>query len=139
MFTEIIFLNLFQQHPTSSLYESENKKKRKAFLLSPQVKKALPAKRTKRRSRDNASETNSVPPSRSNSSSPDEKRSCNECLKGRNNLEQCEECKFYYHPQCHREEDDAMIGEDPKKSLNDMKKCPGCKRKHDKIVKEGKL
>ena len=68
-----------------------------------------------KRSRDNAFKTNSVIPSRSNSSSPDEKRSCNECLKCRNNLEQYEECKFYHHPQCHREEDDAVIGKNPRR------------------------
>ncbi|XP_037823571.1 uncharacterized protein LOC119611950 [Lucilia sericata] len=122
--------------PATTQTEPDNKKKRKNFLLSPQVKKALPAKRTKRRSADNVSETNSAPPSRSTSSSPDEKRSCNECLKTGTNLEQCEECKLYYHPQCHREDDDVMIVEDPKENLNDLKKCPGCKRKHDKAIKE---
>lgn len=129
-----------QHHlPASTLNEPDNKKKRKAFLLSPQVKKALPGKRTKRRSADNASENNSAPPSRSASRSPDDKRSCNECLKTGLNLEQCEECKLYYHVQCHREEDDPMIAEDPKETLNEVKRCPGCKRKHDKVIKESKL
>lgn len=125
--------------PASTLNEPDNKKKRKAFLLSPQVKKALPGKRTKRRSADNASENNSAPPSRSASRSPDDKRSCNECLKSGLNLEQCDECKLYYHVQCHREEDDPMIAEDPKETLNEVKRCPGCKRKHDKIIKESKF
>ncbi|XP_061389981.1 neurofilament medium polypeptide, partial [Musca vetustissima] len=90
----------------TNYHEPEAKKKRKAFLLSPQVKKAIPNKRNKRRSADNASDVNSAPPSRSASSSPQEdKRTCNECFKGGFILEQCEQCKSHYHPQCQREED----------------------------------
>lgn len=131
------FISHFQHPPSSTANEPDTKKKRKAFLLSPQVKKALPAKpRAKRRSADNVSETNSVPPSRSASSSPDDKRTCNECLKGGYNLEQCVECKLYYHAECHRENDNPTIAEDPKQLQNETKLCPPCQRKQDKIIQE---
>ncbi|XP_075159374.1 l(3)mbt interacting protein 1 [Haematobia irritans] len=119
--------------------EPEPKKKRKAFLLSPQVKKALPNKRSKRRSADNASDINSVPPSRSASSSPqDDKRTCNECFKGGYNLEQCDLCKSTYHPQCHREEDDPISAnsQDSKHLVNESKQCPGCKKANEKLIKK---
>ncbi|XP_013107082.2 immunoglobulin A1 protease autotransporter isoform X1 [Stomoxys calcitrans] len=119
--------------------EPEPKKKRKAFLLSPQVKKALPSKRNKRRSADNASDINSVPPSRSASSSPqDDKRTCNECFKGGYNLEQCDQCKSNYHPQCHREEDEVnnATSRDPKEFLKERKLCPVCKKNNAKLIKK---
>ncbi|XP_073835652.1 l(3)mbt interacting protein 1 [Musca autumnalis] len=120
----------------TNYHEPETKKKRKAFLLSPQVKKAIPNKRNKRRSADNASDINSAPPSRSASSSPqDDKRTCNECFKGGYILEQCEQCKSHYHPQCQREED-APTTQDPKEILSQTKICPTCKRSNDKLLQK---
>lgn len=82
-----------------------------------------------------------MPPSRSTSSSPDDKRSCNECLKGGDALEQCEECKQYYHQKCVREEDDPMLMQDSKKLPADsaeLKLCPRCKKiKNDEQIKKG--
>lgn len=132
------FLSL--QASGTNYSEPEAKKKRKAFLLSPQVKKAaIPNKRNKRRSADNASDVNSAPPSRSASSSPqDDKRTCNECFKGGYILEQCEQCKSHYHPQCQREEDvPANVTQDPKEILSETKTCPACKRSNDKLLQKG--
>lgn len=129
----------FQSQAAAANETEPTKKKRKAFLLSPHVKKALPNKRNKRRSADNTSDVNSVPPSRSASSSPqDDKRTCNECFKGGYILEQCDLCKSNYHPQCHREEDEPMTtSHDPKDILSEPKICPSCKRNNDKMIKKG--
>lgn len=58
---------------------SEDKKRRRAFLLSPQIKRGLQTRKPKRTAVDKNSESGA---SRSSSSSPDDKRACNECLKG---------------------------------------------------------
>uniref|UniRef100_A0A1A9X399 PHD-type domain-containing protein n=1 Tax=Glossina brevipalpis TaxID=37001 RepID=A0A1A9X399_9MUSC len=123
--------------PTTSIEQSEPKKKRKAFLLSPQVKKALPTKKAKRRSAEKIDEATYecplVPHSRSVSSSPDDKRDCNECLKSGGVLEQCNDCKFFYHPTCHHEENDC---EEVNKLKTEVKVCPTCKKIQEQLLEK---
>ncbi|XP_067634610.1 uncharacterized protein Lint-1 isoform X2 [Eurosta solidaginis] len=102
-------------------------KKRKEFLLSPEVKRVLQSRRPKR---GNAEKNEDAIPSRSSSSSPDEKRYCNECLKNGGCFEQCTECKCYYHQLCHKEEN--YKGNNYKGALvlqsKQRKLCPACRR-----------
>uniref|UniRef100_A0A1B0B039 PHD-type domain-containing protein n=1 Tax=Glossina palpalis gambiensis TaxID=67801 RepID=A0A1B0B039_9MUSC len=123
--------------PTVPVEQSDSKKKRKAFLLSPQVKKTLPNKKAKRRSAekidDAAYERSLAPPSRSVSSSPDDKRDCNECLKSGGILEQCDACKFFYHPTCHHKENDC---EEINPLKTEVKLCPTCRKIQEQLLEK---
>uniref|UniRef100_A0A1B0G422 PHD-type domain-containing protein n=1 Tax=Glossina morsitans morsitans TaxID=37546 RepID=A0A1B0G422_GLOMM len=123
--------------PTAAIEQSDSKKKRKAFLLSPQVKKTLPNKKAKRRSAekidDAAYERSLAPPSRSVSSSPDDKRDCNECLKSGGILEQCDACKFFYHPTCHHKENDC---EEINTLKTEVKLCPTCRKIQEQMLEK---
>uniref|UniRef100_A0A1A9VC06 PHD-type domain-containing protein n=1 Tax=Glossina austeni TaxID=7395 RepID=A0A1A9VC06_GLOAU len=123
--------------PTAAIEQSDSKKKRKAFLLSPQIKKTLPNKKAKRRSAekidDAAYERSLAPPSRSVSSSPDDKRDCNECLKSGGILEQCDACKFFYHPTCHHEENDC---EEINTLKTEVKLCPTCRKIQEQMLEK---
>ncbi|XP_053948063.1 uncharacterized protein LOC128856773 isoform X1 [Anastrepha ludens] len=108
-------------------------KKRKAFLLSPQIKRVLQSKRPKR---SNAEKSEDTLPSRSSSSSPDEKRCCNECLKSGDCFDQCIECKGYYHQLCHPEDDEKSTTYKKASVLENtqQKLCPACRRSQSRLV-----
>ncbi|XP_017467749.1 PREDICTED: uncharacterized protein LOC108360099 [Rhagoletis zephyria] len=99
-------------------------KKRKAFLLSPQIKRDLQSKRPKR---PNIEKNEDIVTSRSSSSSPDEKRCCNECLRSGGCFEQCVECKGYYHQLCQTEYHEEI---DSKIQNMQLCLCPACRRSH---------
>ncbi|XP_037935757.1 uncharacterized protein LOC119669804 isoform X2 [Teleopsis dalmanni] len=108
----------------------EEKKKRQPSWLSPQ-----PKKRTKRRSADKQDDINS---SRSNSSSPNDKRACNECLKGGGCLDQCAECQLYYHDSCHHEDDiEKILPDKDSYEIDNIKRCPRCKRAMSEELEKG--
>uniref|UniRef100_A0A1B0A3I4 PHD-type domain-containing protein n=1 Tax=Glossina pallidipes TaxID=7398 RepID=A0A1B0A3I4_GLOPL len=125
--------------PTAAIEQSDSKKKRKAFLLSPQIKKTLPNKKAKRRSAekidDAAYERSLAPPSRSVSSSPDDKRDCNECLKSGGILEQCDACKFFYHPTCHHKEKENDC-EEINSLKTEVKLCPTCRKIEEQMLEK---
>uniref|UniRef100_W8CCV3 Uncharacterized protein n=1 Tax=Ceratitis capitata TaxID=7213 RepID=W8CCV3_CERCA len=113
-------------------------KKRKTFLLSPQVKRVLQSKRPKRVVVEK-NETTSL--SRSSSSSPDEKRRCNECFKSDDCFDMCSECNGYYHQMCHIEETAEISGHksDLVSKKNLPKLCPACKRQNASIFNKDEL
>ncbi|XP_039960017.1 uncharacterized protein LOC126758255 [Bactrocera neohumeralis] len=113
-------------------------KKRKAFLISPQVKRVLQSKRPKR---TNTDKNENQAPSRSSSSSPDEKRCCNECLKSGGCFDECLECKGYYHQLCHIEEDEKTTDHSnvPVQGNVLQNLCPACKRQRSSLSSKDAL
>ncbi|XP_018804875.1 PREDICTED: uncharacterized protein LOC108978841 isoform X1 [Bactrocera latifrons] len=113
-------------------------KKRKAFLISPQVKRVLQSKRPKR---TNTEKNENQAPSRSSSSSPDEKRCCNECLKSGGCFDECLECKGYYHQICHIEEEEKTTDHSnvPVQGNVLQKLCPACKRQRSSLSSKDAL
>lgn len=113
-------------------------KKRKTFLISPQVKRVLQSKRPKR---INTDKNENQAPSRSSSSSPDEKRCCNECLKSGGCFDECLECKGYYHQLCHIEEDEKSIEltNVPMQENVLQNVCPACKRQRSSLLNKDAL
>lgn len=115
-------------------------KKRKTFLISPQVKRVLQSKRPKRINSDK-NENQAQAQSRSSSSSPDEKRCCNECLKSGGCFDECLECKGFYHQLCHIEEDEKTIDHTnvPVQENVLQNLCPACKRQRSSLFNKDAL